>query len=49
MDKWFSILMIGLVFGMFSPVIVSEYGKSQCRIEAIKANKSAEEIKQICK
>jgi hypothetical protein len=49
MDKWFTILMIGIVFGMFSPVIVMEYGKSECRIEAIKVNKSATEIKEICK
>jgi hypothetical protein len=49
MEKWFSILMIGIVFGMFSPVVVSEYSKGQCRIEALKVNKSAEEIKQICK
>lgn len=49
MDKWMCILLIGVVFGMFSPVIVSEHGKKECRIEAIKMNKSAEEIQKICK
>lgn len=49
MDKWLAICIMGLVVGMFSPVMVSEYGKSQCRIEAVKVNKSAAEIKEICK
>jgi hypothetical protein len=49
MDKWLAICLIGLVVGMFSPVVVSEYTKGQCRLEAIKVNKSVEEIKQICK
>jgi hypothetical protein len=49
MDKWLAICIIGFTVGMFSPVMVSEYSKGQCRLEAIKVNKSAEEIKQICK
>jgi hypothetical protein len=49
MDKWVAICIIGVTVGMFSPVVISEHSKGQCRLEAIKVNKSAEEIKQICK
>jgi hypothetical protein len=49
MDKWLAILLIGLVCGMFSPVIVSEHAKSQCKIEAIKANMPADDIVKLCK
>jgi hypothetical protein len=49
MDKWFAILLIGIVFGMFSPVIVSEHTKGQCKVEAIKAGMSADDILKLCK
>jgi hypothetical protein len=49
MDKWLTICIIGLVFGMFSPVIMSEYGKKECRIEAIKAQMPADDILKLCK
>lgn len=49
MDKWMCILLIGIVFGMFSPVIVSEHNKGQCRIEAIKAGMPADDIQKLCK
>lgn len=49
MDKWMCILLIGLVVGMFSPVIVSEHTKGQCKIEAIKAGMPADEIIKLCK
>ena len=48
MDKWLSICIIGLVLGMFSPLIASEYSKGQCRIEAIKAQVPAEKINLAC-
>lgn len=46
--KWLAIMTVGLAVGMFGPLGIMEYGKSQCRIEAIKVNKSAEEINKIC-
>jgi hypothetical protein len=49
MDKWFYILMIALVAGMFSPVVVSEHSKSNCKIEAIKAGMPADDILKLCK
>ena len=49
MDKWFVILLICLVFGMFSPVIVMEHNKGQCRTEAIKAGMPADDILKLCK
>jgi len=49
MDKWMCILLIGIVFGMFSPVIVSEHTKGQCKIEAIKAQMPADDIVKLCK
>lgn len=48
MDKWMCILLVGIVFGMFSPVIVMEYGKKECRIEAIKAKMPADDIIKLC-
>jgi hypothetical protein len=48
MDKWFTILMIAFIVGMFSPVIVSEYGKKECRIEAIKVQMPADDIIKLC-
>jgi hypothetical protein len=48
MDKWMSICLIFFVFGMFSPVIVTEYGKKECRIEAIKAHMPADDIIKLC-
>jgi hypothetical protein len=41
--------IVGLVFGMFSPIIVAEHGKKECRIEAIKAQMPADDILKLCK
>lgn len=49
MDKWFVILLIGTLFGMFTPVMVSEYQKGNCRTEAIKAQMPADDILKLCK
>jgi len=48
MDKWLSICLIGLVVGMFSPIIFMERGKTECRIEAIKAQMPADDIIKLC-
>lgn len=49
MDKWVAMLFMALVVGMFSPVVVSEYSKSTCKVEAIKAGMSADDILKLCK
>jgi hypothetical protein len=49
MDKWYGILMISIVFGMFSPVVMMEYQNGNCRTEAIKAQMPADEIIKLCK
>jgi hypothetical protein len=49
MDKWMVILLSVFIFGMFSPVIVTEYSKSQCKLEAIKAHMPADDIVKLCK
>ena len=49
MDKWGAIVIIGVVVGMFSPLIVMENGKKECRIEAIKAQMPADDILKLCK
>jgi hypothetical protein len=49
MDKWISIVLVCFIFGMFSPVIVLEHNKSQCKTEAIKAGMSADDILKLCK
>jgi hypothetical protein len=48
MDKWAMIFLMVLVVGMFSPVIVSEHGKKECRIEAIKTQMPADDIIKLC-
>jgi len=48
MDKWMTIFLMVLVAGMFSPVIVMEHGKKECRIEAIKAQMTADDIIKLC-
>ncbi len=49
MDKWVAILLMVLVVGMFSPMVVMENTKSTCKIEAIKAGMSADDIIKLCK
>lgn len=49
MDKWVAILLMVLVVGMFSPMVVMETTKSTCKIEAIKAGMSADDILKLCK
>ena len=48
MDKWISICVVGVVLGMFAPLVVMEYGKKECRIEAIKAYMPADDIIKLC-
>ena len=48
MDKWIAICVVGVVVGMFSPLIVMENGKKECRIEAIKAQMPADDIIKLC-
>ena len=46
--KWMVILGISVMTILFSPVIVGEYQKSQCRIEAIRAGVEADKINTAC-
>ena len=48
MDKWISICVVGVVLSMFSPLMVMEYSKKECRIEAIKAHMPADDIIKLC-
>ena len=49
MDKWVAICVVGVIVGMFSPLIFMERGKSECRVEAIKAGMPADDILKLCK
>lgn len=46
--KWIAILAVGVATAMFAPLTFMEYGKSQCRIEAIKAGIEADKINLAC-
>jgi hypothetical protein len=46
--KWIAIMMVGVVFTMFTPLCIMEYSKYQCRIEAIKAGVEADKINTAC-
>jgi hypothetical protein len=48
MDKWIAICTIGIMGALFSPVIITEHGKYQCRIEAIKAGVEADKVSTAC-
>ena len=48
MDKWLAIFLVGFSFAMFAPLGCSEYSKTQCRIEAIKAGVDADKINMAC-
>lgn len=48
MDKWLTIMIIGVTAAMFAPLGVMEYSKYQCRIEAIKAGVEADKINMAC-
>ena len=47
-DRGWAILILVFMTLLFSPVIISEYSKSQCRIEAIKAGVEADKINLAC-
>ena len=49
MVRWYAIAMIAFVISMFSSLIIEAYMTGQCKIEALKAGKSAEDIAKICK
>lgn len=49
MDKWYYIAIGVFLAFMGAGLSVTEYQKGQCRVEAIKAGKSAEDIAKICK
>ena len=47
-DRGWAILILVFMTLMFSPVLMGEYSKGQCRIEAIKAGVEADKINQAC-
>ena len=47
--KWYAIVMIAIIGIPMAVLALNEYQKSQCRIEAIKANMEPEKIAQVCK
>lgn len=49
MDTWYYVVLAVFLVAMFAGLGYSEYAKKECRIEAIKAGKSAEDIASICK
>ena len=46
--KWIAILAVGFATAMFAPLAIMEYGKTQCRIEAIKAGVEVDKINTAC-
>ncbi len=47
--KWIVIMVVGLAVAMFTPMIFSERGKAECRVEDIKAGMPADDIIKLCK
>jgi hypothetical protein len=48
-EKWIVIGVLGFVFAMYSPIIISEHSESECKIAAINKGLSAEDILKLCK
>lgn len=48
MDKWIVICIVGVMGVLFAPMMITEHGKYQCRIEAIKAGVEADKINTAC-
>jgi len=46
--KWLMLFAIAAFTGLFASIGISEYGKSQCQIEGIKAGMTAESIVKTC-
>lgn len=49
MDRWSSIALIAFVLCMFGGMALESYHKNECRIAAVNAGKSAEDIGRICR
>ena len=47
--KWIAIMAIGMFAAMFAGIGLSEYSMSKCKIAYVQSNKTADEIKNICK
>ncbi len=47
--KWYAIAMIAIIGIPMAGLALNEYQKSQCRIEAIKANMEPDKIEKVCK
>lgn len=48
MNKWLAIMFIGVVVGMFTPLGIKEYVEGQCKVAAIQAKLTANEIIKVC-
>lgn len=49
MEKYLAIVVGVFIIAMFGSLAVESYGKSQCRMEAVKQGKSADDIQKICR
>ena len=47
--KWYYIGMSAFFIAMAVSMAYDSYSKTQCRIESVKAGKSADDIQKICK
>ena len=47
-DRGWAIVVLVFITLMFLPLIISEYSKGQCRVEAIKAGVEADKINVAC-
>lgn len=49
MDKWYFIAMGCFLVTMAGGMALDSYNKNQCRVVAVQAGKSAEDIEKICR
>jgi hypothetical protein len=49
MDKWYYIAIGCFLVAMAGTMAYENYAKKECRVEALKVGKSADDIDKICK
>lgn len=47
-EKWFMIFLFSLIVLIFVGAVLSAYQRQTCRLEMVKAGRSAEDIVKIC-
>ncbi len=48
-SKWIAIMAMVMMVAIMVPLGISEYAKNLCKVEALRAGVSAEDVVKVCK